>query len=343
MARTGQPNTDHDGVGAAEPERAAFQRQRQRMQHRKSGERVGHHQGRGDDLRQDRQQPAGKAQRDGDRQRRERHRRQRRAFQVGPGTVQSSRGRGDFCGEPEIERQRHHGDDRGRRRRDGHQGIDAIARSRRPKPRRSGRRSRSRPRRSAPVMAAASVPRVSRAAIVVSAAKPAIQSRMRPTGYHSRSGATGAAPLPDAAAVGHRPPQQGEMPEPPGRQRDRDDKGDAIGKAEDRAETDRRGNAADGGAERSPSEGRHHQRQRRQVKQQQRDQRARDDRGEHQRRRAAGRHGDENDRDHQLSRSFRAVRGSLEPQPSATGRPGSLMKIFDPRPSAPRIGKLVSE
>src|ERR1700716_810327 len=98
------------------------------------------------------------------------------------------------------------------------------------------------------------------------------------------------------------------MPEPPGGQRGRDGKGDAIGKAEDRAKTRGRGDAADGGAERSPTERRHHQRQRRQIKQQQRDQRARDDRGEHQRRRAAGGYGNEDDRDHQLSRSFRAVR-----------------------------------
>ena len=117
-------------------------------------------------------------------------------------------------------------------------------------------------------MVAASVPSVSSAAIVVSAAKPAIQSRMRPTGYHSRSGATGAAPLPDGTPLAIGPPEQREMPEPPGGQRDGDDKGDAIGKAEDRAETDRRGDAADGGAERSPSERRHHQRQRRQIEQQ---------------------------------------------------------------------------
>ena len=95
-------------------------------------------------------------------------------------------------------------------------------------------------------MVAASVPSVSSAAIVVNAAKPMIQSRMRPTGYHSRSGATGAAPLPDGDAVGDRPAEQDEMAEPPGRQRDHDGKGDAIGKAEDRAETDRRGDAADG-------------------------------------------------------------------------------------------------
>src|SRR6267143_1555368 len=101
------------------------------------------------------------------------------------------------------------------------------------------------------------------------------------------------------------------MSEPPGGQRDSDGKGDAIGKAEDRAETGGRDDTADGGAEWSPSERRHHQREWRQVKQQQRNQRARDDRGEHQGRRGAGGYGNKNDRDHQLSRSFRAVRGSL--------------------------------
>src|SRR6266566_3769393 len=86
--------------------------------------------------------------------------------------------------------------------------------------------------------------------------------------------------------MGDGPPEQREMSEPPGRQRHHDDKGHAIGKAKDRAETAGRSDAADGGAERSPSE-----------------------RCQHQRRRGAGGQGNENDRDHQLSRSFRAVRG----------------------------------
>ena len=124
------------------------------------------------------------------------------------------------------------------------------------------------------------------AAIVVRTAKPAIQSRMRPTGYHSSAGAAGAAPLP-AAGIGDRPAQQREMAEPPGRQRDRDDKGDAVGQAEHRAEAEAAAMPPIVAAERSPSDRRHHQRQRRQIEQQQRDQRARDDRGEHQRRRSS--------------------------------------------------------
>ena len=80
----------------------------------------------------------------------------------------------------------------------------------------------------------------------------------------------------------------------------------------ERSEADRRCDAADGGAERSPAEGCDHQRQGRQIEQQHGDQLTRDDRGEHQRRRAAGRNGYENNHDHQLSRSFRAVRDSLE-------------------------------
>ena len=47
--------------------------------------------------------------------------------------------------------------------------------------------------RSAPATAAASVPSVRSAAAVVTAARPAIQSRMRPTGYHSIAGASFAA------------------------------------------------------------------------------------------------------------------------------------------------------
>ena len=56
-------------------------------------------------------------------------------------------------------------------------------------------RTRSKPRRNVALMVPPSVPSVSRAAMVASAAKPAIQSRIRPIGYHSRSDATGAAPL----------------------------------------------------------------------------------------------------------------------------------------------------
>ncbi len=53
-----------------------------------------------------------------------------------------------------------------------------------------GSNSRSKPRRSTAVIEAASLPSVSRAAIVLRVAKPAIHKRMRPTGYHSRSSAT---------------------------------------------------------------------------------------------------------------------------------------------------------
>ena len=137
-------------------------------------------------------------------------------------------------GEPQIEGQRHHRDDGGRGRRDRHQRIDPLFEI-------AGRRHVA--RAEDPQQAAAQrvgdgggvgAERQQRA-IVVSAAKPAIQSRMRPTGYHSSAGATGAAPLP-ADAAGDGPAEQREMAEPPGRQRDRDDKGDAIGQAEQRAE-----------------------------------------------------------------------------------------------------------
>ena len=90
------------------------------------------------------------------------------------------------------------------------------------------------------LMVAASVPSVNRTAVVVSTAKPAIHSRMRPIGYHSSVGAAGAVPSPAAASPTCGPPQQSETPEPPGGQRNHDDKGDAIGKAEDRGEAGRR-------------------------------------------------------------------------------------------------------
>src|SRR5205085_2182154 len=54
-----------------------------------------------------------------------------------------------------------------------------------------------RPSRSVPLIVAASVPSASRATTVVNAPNPDIQSRMRPGGYHSRSGATLDAPLAD--------------------------------------------------------------------------------------------------------------------------------------------------
>ena len=66
--QNGPDEHDHDGVGEAEPERAALQRQRQRVQHRKAGERIGHHQGRRRRLRQDRKHSAGKTEGDRDTQ-----------------------------------------------------------------------------------------------------------------------------------------------------------------------------------------------------------------------------------------------------------------------------------
>src|SRR5271170_7940077 len=63
----------------------------------------------------------------------------------------------------------------------------------------SGRQISIKPRSITAVIVAALVPSVSRTDIVVSAAKPAIQSRMRPTGYHSSTGVAGAAPLPGDA------------------------------------------------------------------------------------------------------------------------------------------------
>ena len=76
-------------------------------------------------------------------------------------------------------------------------------------------------------------------------AKPAIQSRMRPTGYHSiaRRGRRRAVAGRRRSAIG--PAEQREMAEPPGRQRDHDDKGDAVGQAEHQRRGRCCGDAAD--------------------------------------------------------------------------------------------------
>src|SRR5215475_3484 len=55
----------HDRVGAAEPDRAAAQGQRQRMQHRKAGKRIAHQKRTGGNLRHHGQQAAGEAERHG--------------------------------------------------------------------------------------------------------------------------------------------------------------------------------------------------------------------------------------------------------------------------------------
>ena len=198
----------------------------------------------------------------------ERHRRQRRALQVGPGAMQPSRGRGDSCREPEVERQRRHGDDRGRGRRDRHQRIDPLFGLGR---RRSRVAQADDPQQAPPQRAGDG---------------GGIGAEREQRGHRGQRGKA-CDPEQDAAdripfqvrrnrrgAVARetplvdRPSEQGEMPEPPGRQRDHDGKGDAIGQAEDRAEAAGRRDAADGGAERAPSERRHHQRQRRQIEQQ---------------------------------------------------------------------------
>src|SRR4029079_4340251 len=53
----------------------------------------------------------------------------------------------------------------------------------------------NRPCRSVLLIVAASSPSESNAAIVINAAKPDVQSTIRPTGYHSRLGLTGNKPL----------------------------------------------------------------------------------------------------------------------------------------------------
>ncbi len=72
--------------------------------------------------------------------------------------------------------------------------------------------NRSKPARIASVMVAASVPNVSSAAIVVRTAKPAIQSRRRPIGYHSSVGEAGAPPSLDGAASATGRPSRARCP-----------------------------------------------------------------------------------------------------------------------------------
>ncbi len=71
---------------------------------------------------------------------------------------------------------------------------------------------RTRPRRNVSAMAAASVPSVSSAAKVVTTAKPDIQSRIRPTGYHSISGAAGVASSSPGRLTGAERPSSARCP-----------------------------------------------------------------------------------------------------------------------------------
>ena len=93
-------------VGAAVSQTARlFERQRHRMKHGKADEGVGHHQRGGRDLREHGQESAEETECQRDGQRDQRHRRQCRARQIRPGTVQPARCCGDLAGEPQVERQ----------------------------------------------------------------------------------------------------------------------------------------------------------------------------------------------------------------------------------------------
>jgi len=61
--------------------------------------------------------------------------------------------------------------------------------------------------------------------------------------------------------------KQGEVTEPPGRQRDCENEGDAIVQTESQTQNRGSGCAANGRAERAPSQRRDHQRQRREIEQ----------------------------------------------------------------------------
>ena len=99
----------HHDIAEGQPEPAALQAKRQRVQYGEADHRVNHQQRRGDGLAQHCEQPAGKAEREGGRQGRERHRRQFGALQVGPRATQPSRHGRDPGSQPEIEHQHGHG------------------------------------------------------------------------------------------------------------------------------------------------------------------------------------------------------------------------------------------
>ena len=162
----------------------------------------------------------------------QRHRWQRRVFQVGPGTVQPSRGRRDFCGEPEIERQRP-SSRRSRRRRARwstkasiHVRISLAAAAA------LERGCVSRPRRIVPVMVWASGPRVSSRRHRGQGGKARSRARCgRPD--TTPAGATGGA-IADGGCA--RSSEQREISEPPGGQGDPERRRCNRG-AEDDAET----------------------------------------------------------------------------------------------------------
>ena len=138
------------------------------------------------------------------------------------------------------------------------------------------RRMRCMPRRSVPVMVSASAPSVSKPTIVIRTAKPAIQSRMRPTGYHSITGVAGAAPLSDPACGQPARPSNARWPSHHAGSATVTTKAMQEGRPSITPRIDAAAMPPIGCRDRSPSECCHHQRQRRQVEQQQCDQRARD-------------------------------------------------------------------
>ena len=200
-------------------------------------------------------------------ERHQRHRRQFRALQVGPGPVQPARRRGDLAGEPEIERQRHHGDDRGGRRRDdGERGDPAFDIARRRRIARPQNSQQAAAQRVGDGLGVGAERQHGRNRGQCGKACDPEQDAADRIPFELRRGRRGTVAC---GRIGQRPSQQREMAEPPGRQRNGDDKGDAVGQAEDRAEAGSGDDAADRRRDRSPSEGRHHQRQRRQIEQQQ--------------------------------------------------------------------------
>ena len=96
------PAKDGDkSVGTAEPERPAFQRQGQRMQNGKAGQRISGEKGGNDHFAEHRGQAAEKADHDGESADRESGERQFGGLEIRPRSIEPAGGLGNFRGQPE--------------------------------------------------------------------------------------------------------------------------------------------------------------------------------------------------------------------------------------------------
>ena len=314
-------SSSEHAVGTGQPDRAALRTPRHRMKHGKAHEGVGHHDRGGHDLRQISGSSAKETECQCDGQRDQCHRRQCRARHIRPGTLQQPRYCGDLCGEPQVERKRCHDEHRRQASQHRHHRLDKLfdVTGRPALERRKGLQQRASKRFGGGIGALAEHERQGGSKHGEACDPEQDTAERIPFDLRCSRRRTIA-----GGGIGHRPSQQREMAEPPGRQRHGDRERDAIAHTEKDAEPRSGRDAADRCGQRPPSERRHHERQRCHNGEQQRDRHARHRRGEHQRRRTAGCKGNEDNRDHQLSRSFRAVRGRLDPNHRRPDDPEAL-------------------